>query len=90
MDAARRLHASSRTDLIAVRHDPGHTYAGGSPYVLTRRHQFVVSADDGTTMGREYYQLSGQDGFAYRIDLSSDGGKTWDAGVYEIAMTRVE
>jgi hypothetical protein len=50
----------------------------------------VVSAEDDTTMGREYYRVSGKDSFVYTIDLSRDGGKSWDSGVYQMTMTRVE
>jgi hypothetical protein len=50
----------------------------------------VISAEDDTTMYREYYQLSSKDSFVYRLDLSRDGGKTWDTGSQEITMTRVE
>ena len=50
----------------------------------------VISADDGTTMIREYYDVFGTDSFVYRMDLSRDGGKSWDAGLYEITMTRVD
>jgi len=49
----------------------------------------VVSAEDDTAMAREYYRVSGNDSFAYRIDLSRDGGKSWDSP-YEMTMTRVE
>jgi hypothetical protein len=49
----------------------------------------VVSAEDDTAMAREYYRVSSSDSFAYRIDLSRDGGKTWDSP-YEMTMTRVE
>ncbi len=50
----------------------------------------VISAEDDTTMYREYYQLPSKDRFVYRLDLSRDGGKTWDTGSQEITMTRVE
>jgi hypothetical protein len=50
----------------------------------------VVNAEDDTAMIREYYQLSSKDSFAYRADLSRDGGKSWDTGSYEMTMTRVE
>ena len=50
----------------------------------------VINAEDDTTIGREYYSVSGNDSFVYRIDLSRDGGKSWDTGSYEMTMTRVE
>jgi hypothetical protein len=50
----------------------------------------VVEAADGASFAREYYQVSGRDRFVYRIDLSKDGGKTWDTGLAEFTMTRVE
>src|SRR5215467_4960068 len=38
----------------------------------------VVSAEDDKAMAREYYRVSGNDSFTYTIDLSRDGGKSWD------------
>jgi hypothetical protein len=52
--------------------------------------QVVVSAEDDTTIIREYYSVSGNERFVYKADLSRDGGKSWDTGSYEMTMTRVE
>jgi hypothetical protein len=50
----------------------------------------VVEAADGDSFAREYYEVSGRNRFVYRIDLSKDGGKTWDRSLAEFTMTRVE
>ena len=50
----------------------------------------VISAEDDTAMAREHYRVSGRDSFFYTIDLSRDGGKSWDSGSIEITMTRVD
>lgn len=50
----------------------------------------TVTAEDDTTISREYYRLSGKDRFVYSIDLSRDGGKSWDTGSFEMTLTRVD
>lgn len=50
----------------------------------------VINGEDDTAMHRERYRVSGKDSFVYVIDLSRDGGKSWDSGLVEITMTRVE
>jgi hypothetical protein len=50
----------------------------------------VVEAADGVSLARESYEVSGRDRFVYRIDLSKDGGKTWDTGLAVFTMSRVE
>lgn len=50
----------------------------------------VVKAEDGENISRESYRVSGNNRFAYRIDVSNDGGKSWDSGSIEMTMTRVE
>jgi hypothetical protein len=50
----------------------------------------VVTGEDGDQTGRELYELSGDRQFVYRLDLSTDGGATWDSGVIEMTLARVE
>jgi hypothetical protein len=50
----------------------------------------VVTAVDGDSVSREYYRLTGDDRFVYRIDQSKDRGRTWDMGSIEITMSRIE
>jgi hypothetical protein len=50
----------------------------------------VVNAHDDRTVAREHYRRSGDRQFVYSIDISTDGGHTWDTGSIEMTMTRVE
>jgi hypothetical protein len=50
----------------------------------------VVTGEDGDQITREAYELSGDRQFVYRLDISKDRGKTWDTGLIEMTMTRVE
>ena len=49
----------------------------------------VVSESDQSII-REYYRVLGDDRFDYSIDLTNDGGETWNRGSIEFAMKRVE
>jgi hypothetical protein len=47
----------------------------------------------GAAMGleiREHYLVADDANFTYRMDVSSDGGKTWDTGQVEMIFRRVE
>jgi hypothetical protein len=37
---------------------------------------------------REHYQVADDDNFVYRLDLSSDGGKSWTEGQIEMTFRR--
>jgi hypothetical protein len=50
----------------------------------------IVTAEDDKSIGREYYRVIGDDSFVYSIDLSNDGGETWNTGSIEFTMKRVE
>ena len=50
----------------------------------------VVISVSGESISREYYRVIDRDSFVYTIDLSSDGGKTWNRGPIEFTMHRVE
>jgi hypothetical protein len=49
----------------------------------------VVSESDRSII-REYYRVLAGDRFDYSIDLSNDGGETWNRGSIEFTMSRVE
>jgi hypothetical protein len=50
----------------------------------------VVTSVDGESSSREYYRVIDDDSFVYTIDLTNDGGETWNRGSIEFTMTRVE
>jgi hypothetical protein len=50
----------------------------------------VVTSVDGESMSREYYRVIDGDNFVYTIDLTNDGGETWNRGSIEFTMKRVE
>ena len=50
----------------------------------------VVTGRDAETVGRERYDLVGDVRFDYALDISRDGGRTWDRGTIEMTMMRVE
>jgi hypothetical protein len=49
----------------------------------------VISVSD-DSISREYYRVIDDDRFVYTIDLSNDGGETWNRGSIEFTMNRVE
>jgi hypothetical protein len=49
----------------------------------------VISVSD-ESISREYYRVIDDDRFVYTIDLSNDGGETWNRGSIEFTMNRVE
>ena len=52
--------------------------------------QTVTVASEGPTQSREHYQVVDQDHWVYRMDLSTDGGRSWDEGQIEMTFRRVE
>jgi hypothetical protein len=50
----------------------------------------VVTSVDDQSISREYYRVIDDDNFVYTIDLSNDGGKTWNRGSIEFTLKRVE
>jgi hypothetical protein len=62
---------------------------GGSGSVeVDGRDVRVVTA--GPTPSREHYHVVDQDNWVYRMDLSTDGGRSWDEGQVEMTFRRVE
>jgi len=52
------------------------------------RNVTVLSA--GPTTSREHYRVVDPDNWVYRIDLSTDGGHSWNDGQIEMTFRRVE
>lgn len=50
----------------------------------------VVIGKDADMWGRETYRVDSHDHWSYSIDLSSDGGRTWNVGQIEMSFTRKE
>ncbi len=50
----------------------------------------VVTSVSDESISREYYRVIDDDSFVYTIDLSSDGGGTWNRGSIEFTMNRIE
>ena len=45
---------------------------------------------DGPTRSREHYHVVDQDNWIYRMDLSTDGGRSWNEGQVEMTFRRSE
>jgi hypothetical protein len=50
----------------------------------------VVIAEAPDMWGRETYRVDSHDHFTYRLDLSTDGGRTWNVGQIEMNFSRKE
>jgi hypothetical protein len=50
----------------------------------------VVTSVSDESISREFYRVIDADTFVYTIDLSNDGGETWNKGSIEFTMNRVE
>jgi len=50
----------------------------------------VVTSVSDKSISREFYRVIDDDRFVYTIDLSNDGGETWNKGSIEFTMNRVE
>jgi hypothetical protein len=50
----------------------------------------VVTSVSDESIIREFYRVIDDDSFVYSIDLSNDGGDTWNRGSIEFTMNRVE
>ncbi len=50
----------------------------------------VVTSVSDATMSREFYRVIDDDSFVYTIDLTNDGGETWNKGSIEFTMNRVD
>jgi hypothetical protein len=50
----------------------------------------IVTSESDQSISREYYRVLDGSRFDYSIDLSNDGGETWNRGSIEFKMIRVE
>lgn len=50
----------------------------------------IVVSESDQSSSREYYRVLGRDRFDYSIDLTNDGGETWNRGSVEFNLSRVE
>ena len=63
---------------------------GRSGSVEVKGDTIFVIAKDGEMTLRECYRIENERRFVYSIDISKDGGQSWDAGSIEMTMTKVE
>jgi hypothetical protein len=54
---------------------------------VSGRNVTVTSESPGTVV-REHYQVENDDTFVYRLDVSNDGGKSWNEGQLEMTFRR--
>ena len=50
----------------------------------------VVISEDAQTRIREKYRVEDQNHFTYTLDMSRDGGRSWDPVSFDMSMVRVE
>ena len=50
----------------------------------------VVTSVSDESISREFYRVIDDDTFVYTIDLSNDGGQTWNRGSIEFTLNRVQ
>jgi hypothetical protein len=50
----------------------------------------IVTSESPGVVVREHYQVSGDHAWVYRLDVSNDGGKSWNAGQVEMTFRRAE
>ena len=63
---------------------------GGSGSIdVDERNVTVVSESPGIKV-REHYLVSGHDHFVFRLDVSTDGGRSWSEGQIEMTFRRLE
>lgn len=58
--------------------------------VETEGSTVIVTSVSDASISREFYRVIDDDRFVYTIDLSSDGGGTWNKGSIEFSLHRVE
>jgi hypothetical protein len=50
----------------------------------------VVTSEDGQTRIRENFHLTDRTHFSYSTDMSRDGGRTWDAALIDMKLSKIE
>jgi Protein of unknown function (DUF1579) len=63
--------------------------AGSGSVTVNGRNVAVSSESPGTSV-REHYLVADQDNFVYRLDVSTDGGRSWNEGQIEMSFRRSE
>jgi hypothetical protein len=62
----------------------------GSGSVTVNGRNVTVSSESPGVSVREHYLVADQDTFAYRLDISTDGGRSWNEGQIEMSFRRAE
>jgi len=63
--------------------------AGSGSVEVKGRNVTVVSESPGMSV-REHYLVADQDNFVFRLDVSTDGGRSWNEGQMEMSFRRAE
>ena len=63
--------------------------ADAGAVTITGQNVLIVSESPAVKI-REHYLVPDQNHFTYRLDVSSDGGKSWNEGQVEMTFRRVE
>ena len=62
----------------------------GSGSVKVDGRNVTVSSESPGTSIREHYLVADHDTFVYRLDVSTDGGRSWNEGQIEMTFRRSE
>lgn len=62
----------------------------GSGSVCVSGRNVTVSSESPGMVVREHYRVENDNAFVYRLDVSNDGGKTWNEGQIEMTFRRSE
>lgn len=58
--------------------------------VSVKGRNVTVTSESPGVVVREHYQVENDGAFVYRLDVSNDGGKTWNEGQIEMSFRRSE
>jgi hypothetical protein len=61
---------------------------GGAGSVTVEGRNVMVASENPTMAIREHYEIRGDESWVYRLDVSNDGGKTWNEGQMEMTLYR--
>jgi hypothetical protein len=62
----------------------------GSGSVTVSERNVTVSSESPGMSIREHYLVADQDNFVYHLDVSTDGGRSWNEGQIEMTFRRLE
>ena len=62
----------------------------GSGSIDVAEQRVIISSESPGIKVREHYLVSGHDNFVYRLDVSTDGGRSWNEGHMEMTFRRLE